>query len=280
MENKWQVFAMFMLILLIAGSGCAPEELPSASLWGDGAWALYKQTRVDIEGREISGSLKISSVGKEMVENKLYHWIEIREDNEDGVIITKFLTAENPTYNQKEGFKFWSDIKRIIIQENSQTPEEIPLQHLKRYSPTFVESSKSKRFGNVKDQHTPEFTELPEIKLTINNKEISGSGFKSKRIYTSSVNLGFLNLEDTTESTTSYFTNPEVPFGGLIKVIHSSKTLSLNKLKPEEQKPPQSFENTLVCTAYGKTGAETQIIGEPVEKQVMPFPFLKGGQKK
>lgn len=273
----WTILLSAVLLLCF---GCTPKEAPVASLWSDGAWVLYEQSSLDATGKEVTGTLKISAVGKEMIEDKVFHWIEIREDNQKGVVITKILASEAPVYDPRSSFVFWDQVKRVIIQENSQTPEEIPEQHLKRFIPGFVESSKSKRFGNVKDQEPEQFKELPDATMTINKQKITAKGYELVRHYTSSVNLGFLNLEDTTESSTTYFLNSDVPFGGLVKVEHSSSTSSLNKMKPnEEPKAPNRFKNSLICTAFGNSDATTQIIGDPVEKQVLPFPFLKNSGK-
>jgi len=202
------------IIVLVGLSSCGQQHIPAASLWTDGAWALYEQVIIDGEGNQSKGTLKVSSVGKEMIEDKVYHWIELREDNQDGVKITKFLATENPAFNPRDSFKFWDDIKRIIVQENSETPEEVPAQHLKRFTPIFVESSKSKRFGNVKDQTDPEFKELGNLKLTVNGSELVSQGTEYAKNYTSSVNLGFINLEDTTATSTKYYLNDQIPFGG------------------------------------------------------------------
>ncbi|MBN1551964.1 hypothetical protein JW979_10860 [bacterium] len=251
---------------------------PSASLWPDGAWVRYKQIRLDSEGNSSEGTLQVSAVGKEMVDNTPYYWIELREDKKDGgVVITKFLASENTAFNPIESMNFWDDIKRIIIQENTNTPEEIPAPHLKRFTPTFVESVKSRRFGNVNDVVEPEITELPDITVTVGGKELNCPGKRVVRKFTSMVNLGFLHLEDTTESATELYTHPEVPFGGIAKVTHTSTTFTVNKLRPEEEpKAPIRFENSMVLEDFGISGAKSQIIGTPVEKEVLPFPFLKG----
>ncbi len=274
------LWTILLSVALLFSLSCSPKELPSASLWKDGAWVLYEQSTRNTEGEKITGSLKVSSVGKEMIENTLYHWIELREDNQNGVIITKLLVSEASAYDPRKSFVFWDQVKRIIIQENSQTPEEIPEQHLKRFIPNFVESSKSKRFGNVADQSPEQFKEIPDVQLTINKQKVTAKGYELARNYTSSVNLGFLNLEDTTESSTAYYLNPDIPFGGLAKVDHASTTSSINKMKQDEEpKPPNRFNNSLICTAFGHSGATSQIIGDPVERQVLPFPFLKNSGK-
>ena len=271
--------AIILVLSIAMFAGCGPKEVKNAQLWPDGAWVLYEQTREDTDGSQVKGTLKVSSIGAEMVDGKPYYWIEIREDNQTGVKITKFLAAENAAYDPMTSFVFWDDIKRIIIQENNKTPEEVPAQHLKRYTPVYIESSKSKRFGNIKDTDQPQISEIPETSFQAGDKQITAKGMKITRRYTSSVNLGFLNLEDTTESSTEYFRSPDVPFGGIVKVTHSSQTSSINKLKPDQEaKPPQVFNNTLVLTQFGMSGASSQIIGEPVEMKVLPFPFLKGGQ--
>ncbi len=281
MQRIQRNIAILLSVIVSAFIGCSRSEVPQATLWPDGSWVLYDKISKDSEGNEFTGILKVASVGKEMVDNKPYYWIEIREDSPELIRITKFLAEEQKNFSAQDGFQFWGEIKRIIIQENSQTPEEIPAQHLKRYAPTFVESTKSRRFGNVKDQTAPTTTELPELRMTLNGQEVIGKGIKSSRVFSSGVNLGFLNLEDMTESTTEYYIDGKIPFGGLIKVVHTSLTTSVNKSKPDqEQKPPVRYENTLTLTQFGTSGAISQIIGEPVMKEILPLPFLKPSTKK
>ena len=254
---------------------CGGTTIPTAGLWTDGAWALFEQTKKAADGKEVKGTLKVSSVGKEMVDGKPFHWIEIREDTADGAKITKFLASEAASFDPMKSFTFWDEVKRIIIQENSKAPEEVPPEHLKRFAPSFVESLQSKRFGNAKDVSQPVVTEMSQLNLKAGNQELTGEGKKYSRTFTSSVNLGFLNLEDTTESSTEFYICKSVPFGGLVKVIHSSKTSQIDKLKPDQEpKPPVVFENSMVLKDFGVSGAESQIIGEPVKMQVNPFPFL------
>lgn len=276
-----RMIKLLAFTLILTSVGCSPTELKDATLWTSGAWALYDQTRIDSDGTQVKGTFKVSAVGGENIDGKPYYWIEFREDNESGVKITKFLASETVNYDPLASFVFWDDVKRIIIQENSKTPEEVPAQHLKRYAPTFIESIKSKRFGNIKDTDQPQVIDLPESAFKISDHDFKVKGTKTTRKYTSSVNLGFLNLEDTTESSTEFFRVQELPFGGIVKVTHSSSTTSVNKLKPDQEpKNPQVFENTMIMTQYGVSGATSQIIGEPVEMKVLPFPFLKGGQSK
>jgi len=261
-------------------AGCSTPEAPSAALWPDGAWALYKQTKLDTDTQRIQGTLKVSSVGKETVEGQPYYWIELREDRQDGgVTITKFLARDRSQYNPDESFVFWDDVKRIIIQEGTNTPEEIPSQHLKRFAPSFIESGKARRFGNVKDIDPPVISTLPDITISPGGKSLLCTGKRHARKYISEVNLGFLHLQDISESSTEYYRNASIPFGGIARVVHSSTTTTANKLKTEEPpKPPIHFENSMELEQFGTSGAISQIIGEPVEKQVLPFPFLKGAQ--
>ncbi len=160
------------------------------------------------------------------------------------------------------------------------TPEQVPQQHLKRFAPFFVEDSSARRYGNVQNIEPAVKTALEDENFSVNNTQLTGKGVRNTNHFTSSVNLGFLNLEDTTESSVEYFVNPEVPFGGILKVVYSSSTSSINKLKPETPpKPPQSYKNTMFLKSFGN-GAESQIMGEPVEMKVMPFPFLEAARKK
>ncbi|GEM_PF-5743374 len=271
------IAAKCVVVLLVVCSfwACGSSSVPDAGLWTDGAWALFEQTKKAADGKETKGTLKVSAVGKEMVDGKPYHWLEIREDTSDGVKITKFLATESAAFDPMKSFTFWDDVKRIIIQENSKAPEEVPPEHLKRFAPSFVESLQSKRFGNAKDVTQPTVTDLEPLTLKIGNQDLVGAGKKYSRSFTSSVNLGFLNLEDTTESGTEFYISKSVPFGGMIKVTHSSKTSQVDKLKPDQApKPPIVFENSMVLKDFGTSGATSQIIGEPVKMQVNPFPFL------
>ena len=270
----------FCFVIVTLHFGCQTMKVPDAKLWTDGAWALYKQIITDENGKTTQGTLKISSVGKEMVDGKPYYWLELRIDNKKGVVITKFLASEKKDYNPDDSFLFWNDIKQIIIQTDAKTPERIPENHLKRYAPDFIESSKSRRFGNVKDLQDPKINKLPEKSITVNGSSVVCTGKEFSRKYESSVNLGFLHLCDTSEIKTRYYHSSQVPFGGIVEVSHSSVTISENKLKPEEEpKPPVVFENALILENFGTSGAESQIIGDPVEKQVLPFPFLQQGNK-
>jgi hypothetical protein len=285
MEVRMTKINRFALLLVCTGfflgfAGCGTQETPSAALWPDGAWALYKQTKLDTDNQRIQGTLKVSSVGKEIVDGEPYYWIELREDTQDGgVTITKFLAKENAQYNPDDSFVFWDDVKRIIIQEGTSTPEEIPSQHLKRFAPSFIESGKARRFGNVKDIDPPDISILSDITMSPGGKSLLCNGKKHERKYISEVNLGFLHLQDISESSTEYYRNASVPFGGVTKVIHSSTTTTANKLKADEPaKPPIHFENSMELEQFGSSGAISQIIGDPVEKQVLPFPFLKGAQ--
>jgi hypothetical protein len=283
MERITQSLLILMALgLMTVSSGCKPKDIPQASLWPEGAWLIYQQERLDSDGKQFTGNLKVSCVGRESIENVPYYWLELREDKADGgVTITKFLASERKNFNPDESFVFWDDVKRIIVQEDMKTPEEIPAQHLKRFAPSFIESGKSKRFGNVQDLTPPEVTDLPEKSVTLDSKQLKCSGKKSHRKFMSTVNLGFLHLEDTSEVTTEYYISPEIPFGGIVSVTYSSTTSTVNKLKPEaEAKAPVQFSNVMQLKQFGLTGATTQIIGDPIEKQVLPFPFLKGGANK
>jgi hypothetical protein len=113
----------------------------------------------------------------------------------------------------------------------------------------------------------------------VNGQEVTASGVRNVQHFTSSVNLGFLNLEDTTKSSVEFYRNPDLPFGGIVFVNFSSHTTSVNKLKPDAPpKPPQSFSNEMKLKAYGEN-AESQIMGTPSEMEVMPFPFLEAARK-
>ncbi|HPQ39365.1 MAG TPA: hypothetical protein PLV45_03235 [bacterium] len=269
-----------LCILCIAGCGEKSTDLhASAALWNLGDWALYDIHRIGTDGSEINGTLKISSVGQEMIEGHPYHWLEIREDSDQGVTITKFLAREKDSYNPEDGFTFWDDIKRLIIQQDANQPEEVPEQHIRRYAPHFIESGSAKRYGNVENVNPPQKEILPETEFTVNNGPVTAQGKRNVQHFTSSVNLGFLNLQDTTESSTEYYRNPDLPFGGIVKATLSSTTTSVNKLKPEAApKPPQVYEIEMKLKAFGN-GAESQIIGTPVEMEVMPFPFLEAARK-
>ncbi|MBN1879972.1 hypothetical protein JW823_07670 [bacterium] len=281
LRSKQTLILLFLLTLgITVGCNQAPRELPSATLWSDGAWALYDIDRLNTDGTVTQGTLRLASVGKEMVENQLYHWLEIREDSDNGVKITKFLAKEKPLFNPENGFTFWEDVKQVIIQEDANTPEQVPQQHLKRFSPYFVEDNSTRRYGNVQNIEPPRTSILENQTFTVNETPVTCSGVRNTSHFTSSVNLGFLNLEDTTELSVEYFLQSDVPFSGIVKVSYNSTTSSVNKLKPETPpKPPQAFRNTLTLKSYG-TGAVTQIMGTPVEMKVMPFPFLETARKK
>jgi hypothetical protein len=274
-------FIISCALIIVAGCDQAPvTETPSAQLWTDGAWALYSIDRLNTDGSTTKGTCRIASVGKEKVDGELHHWLEIREDGTDGVTITKFLAKEKPVFSLEDGFTFWQDVKQIIIQEDMNTPERVPQQHLKRFSPYFVESSGIRRYGNVQNIDPPVRDALETKTFTVNDTAIECPGVRKTNHFTSSVNLGFLHLEDTTESFVEYYSHPDVPFGGLVSVVFRSQTISENKLKPDTPpKPPQYFENKMVLQSYG-TGAESQIMGQPVDMDVMPFPFLEAARQK
>lgn len=279
-------FAIVFLLSfgLIFFSACGEKEttqrvVTAASLFKPGDWALYDLQRVNTDGSETRGTLKISAVGQDMVEGVPYSWLELREDSDKGVEITKFLAREKTSFNPEESFTFWDDVKRIIIQKDANQPEEVPQQHLRRYTPHFIESGSVKRYGNVENIEPPTQTILSEKNFTVNGESVTATGKSSVQHFSSSVNLGFLNLEDTTESSVAFYRKADLPFGGIINVTYSSMTTSVNKLKPETPpKPPQLYENSMTMKAYG-TGAESQIIGHPVEMEVMPFPFLEAAKK-
>lgn len=273
---------ILLTVIFLSICGCGEQttsEPVSATLWNPGDWALYDIQRLDTNGEEMQGTLKISAVGQEMIEGQPYHWLEMREDSDLGVTITKFLAREKEYFNPEESFTFWDDIKRLIIQKDANQPEEVPEQHLRRYAPHFIESGSAKRYGNVENISPPKKEILPETEFTVNNTPVPVQGISTAQHFTSSVNLGFLNLEDTTESSVKFYRNPDLPFGGIVQVKLSSTTTSVNKLKPEAPpKPPQVYEIDMTLKAYGN-GAESQIIGTPVEMEVMPFPFLEHAKK-
>lgn len=257
----------------------APAVNVNAKLWNEGDWALYDINRTDTNGEKTHGTLKISSVGNDVIDGAPAHWLEIREDSENGVKITKFLASEVANYNPENGFTFWEDVKRIIIQKDTSQPEEVPAQHLRRFTPHFIENGSTKRFGNIENIDPPTKEVLSEKEFQINETSITASGQKNVQHFVSSVNLGFLNLEDTTASSVEYYMSNQLPFGGIVSVNLSSHTSSVNKLKPDAPpKPPQHFENKMVLKAWGN-GAESQIIGTPTEMEVMPFPFLEAARK-
>jgi len=276
--------AIILLSSIFLFSGCggqnSSESTPvSAHLWQNGQWALYDLNRLDTEGVETKGTLKISSVGSEQVDGQPYFWLELREDSENGVEITKFLAKEKADYNPENGFTFWDDVKRIIIQKDTNRPEEVPVQHLRRYSPHFIENSGSRKFGNVENNSEPVRETIDPREFTVNGKPVKVSGHRNVQHFTSTVNLGFLNLEDTTDSSVEYFQSNDLPFGGIVSVNFSSITTSVNKLKPDAQpKKPKEYRNSMQLKSYG-LNAESQIIGTPTEMKVMPFPFLEAARK-
>ncbi len=275
-----------VILLFIAACGAPPVEHESqpieaeaATLFENGAWALYDMERVNTDGTTSKGTLRIAAIGSELKNGQTYHWLEMREDTNDGVTITKFLAKEKPDYEPSDGFTFWDDVQDIIIQIDTSVPERVPEQHLRRFTPAFVENSSVRRYGNIENITPPTRDILDEQTFVVNNSELTASGVRKTSHFVSSVNLGFLNLEDTTESYIEYFTHPDVPFGGLVKVVYQSNTESVNKLRPDTPpRPPQSFENSMLLKSYG-LGAQSQIVGEPVEKEVMPFPFLEAAQR-
>ncbi len=276
MKLKGSVFMSGVVFLMACFLGCQPEKAPPPSLWTEGAWAIYSQNQISTDGKAFTGKLKVSCVGSEMIDGTPYYWLELRKDKADGgVTITKFLAKEKKNFSIKNSFVFWDDVKQIIIQEDSKTPEKIPPQYLSRFAPTFVESVKAKRFGNVKDIKPEKISDLPPKSFSIDGKNIQCTGKKFHRKFVSSVNLGFLNLEDTSEISTEYYASNDVPFGGIVYAKYVSTTQTVNKAKKSgEPKPPVHFENTLQLERFGATGAKSQIIGTPVEKKIMPFPFL------
>ncbi len=277
-------------IVFIAGCGTSIDveepsqpqivDVPTASLWSDGAWALYSLDRTNTDGTSTQGTCRIADVGKEMVDNKPYHWLEIREDSADGTKITKFLASEKPDFSLETGFTFWDDVREIIIQEDTNTPERVPEAHLKRYAPYFVEASAVRKYGNVQDIDPPTREDLEEKIFVVNNVDLSCTGVRKTSHFISTVNLGFIHLEDTTESYVEYYNHPEVPFGNLVNVTFKSTTESENKLKPDSPpRLPQQYENQMTLQSYG-LGAQTQITGQPIEMEVMPFPFLEAARQK
>ncbi|MCD4653541.1 hypothetical protein K8T06_06360 [bacterium] len=284
MARFYQVSVVLFFAGIFLFAGCNEKETPtalssSAQLWNDGQWTLYDLNRTNTDGVETLGTLKVSSVGNEVVEGKTYFWLELREDSKNGVKITKFLAREKNSFNPDSGFTFWEDVKRIIIQKDTGKAEEVPSQHLRRYSPHFIEGSGAKRYGNIEDIDPPEVEILDAREFTVNNDPISVAGKRNVQHFSSAVNLGFLNLEDTTESSVEYYRSTEIPFGGIVSVDFSSITTSVNKLKPDAPpKPPKQYKNSMRLKSYG-SGAESQIIGDPIEMEVMPFPFLEAARK-
>ncbi len=282
MARLQQVILAVLLTGLIFTFGCGNNEEvveETAQLFKIGDWMLYDLNRINVDGTETQGTLKVAAVGQELIEGQAYFWLEMREDSAEGVKITKILAREKPLYNPDDGFTFWDDVKRIIVQEDTNQPEEVPSQHLRRFIPHFIEGSGAKRFGNVEDLDPPERSVLPEKTFEVSETTIGATGIRSVQHFTSSVNLGFLNLEDTTESSVEYYRSTELPFGGIISVNFVSKTTSVNKLKPDAPpKPPQNYSNSMELKAFG-TGAESQIIGTPRDMEVMPFPFLEAARK-
>jgi hypothetical protein len=277
--NRIVILSVTVFLVYFAGCSPQPVEFETASLFEDGAWALYSMRRVNTDGTTSRGTLRIAAVGNEILEGKMYHWLEKREDTDEGVIITKFLAREKPDFDPDDGFTFWDDVKDIIIQEDMNVPERIPQQHLRRFTPAFIESSSVRRYGNIENIEPPTKEVLDEKMFTANGNEFYASGVRKTNHFVSSVNLGFLNLEDTTESFVEYYSHPDVPFGGIVSVLYKSSTESVNKLRPDTPpRPPQSYENSMTIQSFG-TGAESQIVGQPVEKQVMPFPFLEAAQQ-
>ncbi|MGB3976126.1 MAG: hypothetical protein WBM02_11480 [bacterium] len=282
------IISLAMVFIAGCGTSIDVEEpsrseaggIPSATLWADGAWALYSLNRTNTDGTTTEGTCRIAAVGKEMVDNKPYHWLEIREDSVDGVKITKFLALEDPDFSLENGFTFWDDVKQIIIQENTNTPERVPEAHLKRYAPHFVEGNVARKYGNVQNIDPPTHENLEAKVFAVNDAELVCTGVRKTSHFVSTVNLGFIHLEDTTESYVEYYSHPDVPFGGLVSVTFKNTTESENKLKPDSPpRPPQYYENQMTLQSYG-LGAQSQITGQPVEMEVMPFPFLEAAMQK
>jgi hypothetical protein len=268
-----------MLVLFMSHTACnqtTPEKAEKGA--AGGAWVLYDAEIDNGTGTLVKGSIKVSEVGTEKVEGKQYTWFEIEETFGGKTKITKFLARPAEALDLKKSFNFWEDVRRIIIKEGKQA-REVPEVQLNKFMPSFVESNQTRKFRNATDLEPPKVTPLSEETIEVAGKSLKCAHQRIERKFVSQVNLGFIHIEDTTEMSSEVWTSDEVPLGHhLVKVVHSSTTQSVNKLKPDEApKPPFKYRCNLVLKDFGSSGAVSAIKGEVKPMDVPVFPFLKPG---
>lgn len=274
--RSWQAVAMG--ILLIGLTGCTKPEppVPIDAFFPDGSWTQYQMSVSDSEAGDVKGTLKISVVGHEKVDSVNYFWIEMDQRTGASRTITKFLAGKLDAVNFSESFRFWGDVKRIVMKEGEERAQEVQELQLKRYIPSFVESKKTRRFGKAEDLQEPVIENFPVENISVNGESLECAHVSVRRRFVSRVNLGFIHMEDETEAVSEYWVSRKVPFGGLVKVEHRSSTLSRNMKNPEkDQDVPSVYQCSFLLTGFGNSGAETAITG-PVDAMQAPiFPFLK-----
>ncbi len=279
-QYSFMIGFCLILLLCINQAACVQtsennNEAGEDSVFKTGSWALY-----DIKIKEnadlTEGTLKVAVVGKEKVNDKDYYWLELVKTTDDGKSITRMLTTPKENIDYNETFVFWDDVNQVIIQQNDETPKKVSEVQIKKFIPNFVESGKTRRFGNAENITEPRIENLGTETMEIDGKTLETEKFNLEKRFVSRVNLGFIHIEDTTESSSAYWRSDKVPFGGLVKVIHTSETESINKKNTKApKKEPEQYESAFMLKDFGHSGAVSAIQGDPEEMEGPVFPFLQ-----
>lgn len=244
-----------------------------------GSWVVYKVTDKGVRqnNRPSEYTLKISVVGQEKVNGKDYFWYEFAKTESGDTVITKVLAKPESADSLSDRLDFYQDLQKIIIQNPGQKPQEVNQNAFARYDPHPVQSKKASTRRNAKIIKGPTVATKDTETLQIGGKSLKCTVKEESKTEHAQINLGFINLEDTSRFKTIVYLNDEVPITGVAKFMLNIETESKNQRPNQgtQAKEPRTAESVLLLTNFGKKGATSMITEQPEIMPENPFPFLK-----
>jgi hypothetical protein len=135
MTRRTLLIAAAVLVLPPPTRAAEPTRAaPLYSLPEDGAWVEYDWTATGPDGKELKGSLRISSVGGKAVGDKACRWVEIRKDymlgKEKKREYRKLLVAEKAFRDEPT---LRDHVKTVIDQDGSGPPAVLSARRTREF---------------------------------------------------------------------------------------------------------------------------------------------------
>jgi hypothetical protein len=134
MPRTCSLTLVFLIALTASVSATDPERAaPIYSLPAEGAWIEYRCTAIGPDGKEITGTLRVSSVGTKDAAGTTCRWVEVRKEFDRGketqreyrkMLVAEKGFAERPTLENHVRLVYGQDGNRTPFQLNSRRTSE------------------------------------------------------------------------------------------------------------------------------------------------------------
>jgi hypothetical protein len=274
------VFSLMFIPSAVAGTSMFDWEAPwigqipeiNPAPWSDGQYATYNVTAGPTD-EVVKADLRVALVGKETIDNKDYHWIELdlfnlkdlpkdlTMDEEFNSFRLKLLMSEyNFTFTKDNPEQVLQDlmngeiVKRVIFQMNEDTPYEIDMSWLQMLAP-MMEMQMQDMEGSQDEDVAKALEDMDWGYDTENVTTPAGT-------FADALKLWFNMGDESTNVKMNIYAHEQVPLSVLVKVTG----------KIEDTVSGDNFDVAVELAKYGND-AETWITGEP---QMFSFDMMGG----